>query len=200
MEAFKKSSVARSETTSSSGELLTRARAGDERALSQLFRRHGGALRRWARGRLPRWARSFNDTADIVQDALLQTFKRIDRFDDRGKGALQAYLRRAVVNRITDEVRMVGRSPALREDHDYADLPAREPSPYELALTAEKEAKYKAALTTLTEDERLLVVGRMELSMNYAQLALVTNRNSAEAARQAVRRAVIKLAHRMSGV
>src|SRR5712692_909745 len=96
-----------SRETASSGELIARARVGDSRAISALFRRHGGALRRWAKGRLPRWARSVNDTADVVQDVLLRTFRRLDRFEDRGKGALRAYLRQAVVNRINDEMRRV---------------------------------------------------------------------------------------------
>ena len=54
--------------------LLERARAGDEGALNDLFARYGPALRRWASGRLPRWARDLADTPDLVQDTLLQTF------------------------------------------------------------------------------------------------------------------------------
>src|SRR4051812_12975696 len=87
--------------------LLERARSGDSRAISALFRRHAATLRRWASGRLPRWARVVNDTADVVQDVLLQTFRRLDRFEDRGRGALRAYLRQAVLNRINDEIRKV---------------------------------------------------------------------------------------------
>jgi DNA-directed RNA polymerase specialized sigma24 family protein len=74
----------------SSRELLRRARAGESRALSALFHRQRGALIRWARGRLPRWARNVADTADLVQDVLLQTFRRLEGFDNRGHGALQA--------------------------------------------------------------------------------------------------------------
>src|ERR1043165_9312034 len=92
-------STGRDEPSTASGELLERARDGDSRALSALFRRQASALRRWAHARLPRWARHVADTADIVQDALMQTFRRIDRFDYRGRGALQAYLRQAATNR-----------------------------------------------------------------------------------------------------
>src|SRR3954462_5064684 len=80
--------------------LIERARGGDQRAVNTLFRRQGHWLRRWARGRLPQWARAIHDTADVVQDALMQTMRHIDRFEDRGKGALRAYLRQAVDNRI----------------------------------------------------------------------------------------------------
>jgi RNA polymerase sigma factor (sigma-70 family) len=183
-----------------SGELLARARGGDERALSALFRRHGRVLRRWARGRLPYWARRLTDTADVVQDALLQTFRRLDRFDDRGAGALQAYLRQAVDNRIRDEVRRVARRPLDDLEEDAFELADAGPSPFQIALDAEKEHQYKVALGCLTREERQLVVGRLELGYTYEQLALVSNRPTAEAARLAARRAVTKLAHHMSRV
>ncbi len=57
--------------------LLERARAGDEAATNQLFARHVRPLQRWASGRLPKWARDVTDTDDLVQETLLQTFKRI---------------------------------------------------------------------------------------------------------------------------
>src|SRR5262247_2644912 len=178
--------------------LLARAREGDTSALNSLFRRQGAALRKWARGRLPRWARTFAETADLVQDALLQTFRRIDNFEDRGRGALQAYLRQAVTNRICDEMRRVGRQSNDAALYPEASMRDGDPSPFECALDAERERKYKAALTTLNDDERLLVVGRMELGYNYEQLALVTSRPTPDAARVAVRRAVLKVAKRMS--
>ena len=67
--------------------------------------RHLGPLRRWVSGRLPRWARDLSDTDDIVQDTLLRTFTRIENFEVRGAGALQAYMRQAVMNRVRDELR-----------------------------------------------------------------------------------------------
>lgn len=50
--------------------LLTRARAGDAQALDDLFARYLPGLRKWASGRLPRWARDLIDTPDLVQDVL----------------------------------------------------------------------------------------------------------------------------------
>jgi RNA polymerase sigma-70 factor (ECF subfamily) len=183
--------------TAASAELLARAKAGDARALSLLFRRHGPELRQWARGRLPRWARSVADTTDMVQDVLLRTFRRIDRFEDRGKGALRAYLRRSIMNRIHDEMRKVVRRPTGELEDRVFNLPGTAPTPYAAAVGAEQERHYKVALATLTEDERMLVVGRLELGYNYDQLALIGGRATPEAARQAVRRALKKLAERM---
>ena len=71
-------------------ELLLRARAGDPQALHQLFDHHIPILRRWASGRLPRWARDAAETSDLVQDTVGETLKHLDTFEPRGEGALQA--------------------------------------------------------------------------------------------------------------
>jgi RNA polymerase sigma-70 factor (ECF subfamily) len=175
--------------------LLRRARAGDTRALNTLFRRQRDQLARWARGRLPRWARRLADTADLVQDVLMHTFRRIDRFDDRGSGALQAYLRQAVQNRLRDELRRIERRPASELADD---LPDSALSPLETTLDAERAERYKRALAALDDGDRILIVGRLELDYTYEQLALISDRPTPEAARKALRRAVMKLAAEMS--
>src|SRR5690349_4039432 len=83
-------------------DLLQRARLGDGDALNDLFARYLPSLRRWARGRLPRWTRDLRDTDDVVQETLVQTLKNIGDFQPRHEGALQAYLRQALMNRVRD--------------------------------------------------------------------------------------------------
>jgi RNA polymerase sigma factor (sigma-70 family) len=121
-----------------SAELLAKAKAGDTRAISLLFRRHGPELRQWARGRLPRWARGMADTTDVVQDVLLRTFKRIDSFEDRGKGALRGYLRRSVMNRIHDEMRKVVRRPTGELEERLFNIPGEQPTPFDAAVDGER--------------------------------------------------------------
>ena len=89
----------------SSVELVRRARDGDRRALDHLFERYLPVLRRWAAGRLPRWARDLVDTDDMIQETLMGTFRNVGAFEPRHDGALGAYLRQALNNRIRDEVR-----------------------------------------------------------------------------------------------
>ncbi len=116
-------------------DLLDRARAGDQAALDQLFERHLPELRRWAHGRLPRWARDIADTTDIVQETILETLKRLDRFENRGDGALQAYLRQAVMNRIRNELRkMATRGVNQTLDSQFQDEGT---SPLEAAIAQE---------------------------------------------------------------
>jgi hypothetical protein len=60
--------------------LLARAQRGDAVALEALMGRYLTRLQRWATGRVPAGARSLLDTDDVVQDALLNTFRRLDQF------------------------------------------------------------------------------------------------------------------------
>ena len=48
--------------------------------------------------------------------------KRIDRFESRHEGALQAYLRQAIVNRIRDELRRAKRAPETAELPEHGRL------------------------------------------------------------------------------
>ena len=52
----------------SSARLLERALRGDHSARDALFARYLPWLRRWARGRLPRWARGVVDTSGELLD------------------------------------------------------------------------------------------------------------------------------------
>jgi RNA polymerase sigma factor (sigma-70 family) len=187
-------------TDASSRELLARARGGDRSALDRLFRRAFTFLRRWARGRLPAYARAVNDTVDIVQDVLMQTFRRLDKFEDRGKGALRAFLRTAVEHRIQDELRRVGRRPTDYLDDQLSVVVDPNASPFDAAVDAEAQERFRTALVTLSKREQILVVASLRNGLTYEQIALITGRPTPESARQAVRRAVVKLAQRMARV
>lgn len=185
-----------SRAADSTSTLIERARAGDRAAADALFARCWPPLVRWARGRLPQRARDLADTQDVVQEAVVQTFKHLETIDARGEGALQAYLRQAVLNRIRDHIRRVGRRPISVElDSHHAD---EGPSPLEQAVGAESIERYDAALARLSEADRALIVASIELGYSYEQLAEATGRASPDAARKAVRRALVKLAEEMA--
>jgi RNA polymerase sigma-70 factor (ECF subfamily) len=185
----------RPEDLVSTAELMARVRDGDSAALDALFVRHLAPLRRWTRGRLPRWARDLADTDDLVQDTLVQTFKRIDRIEDRGAGGLQAYLRQAVINRLRDELRRRARRPASASIDDVTLVAAG--SPLEEAIGAEALASYEQALQRLRPEEQEAIVARVELGYGYEDLARALGKPSAEAARKAAQRALLRLAEEM---
>jgi RNA polymerase sigma factor (sigma-70 family) len=126
---------------------------------------------------------------------VLQTFRHIETFDARGEGALQAYLRQAVMNRIRDHIRRVRRRPVATElDSHHED---DGPSPLEHAVGREAVERYEQALTRLSDADRELIVASVELGYSFEQLADATGRASSDAARKAARRALVKLAEEM---
>ena len=130
-------------------QLLARARDGDEGALDEVFARSIPPLRRWARGRLPRWARGLMDTDDLVQDTVISTLRQIDVFEYRADAALQAYLRQAVMNRIINEIRRAGRRPTPDPLDSQPVDPA--PSPLEALLGKQAIEAYDEALGQLEQ-------------------------------------------------
>ena len=180
------------EAANTTVELLARARGGDQSALNRVFEREIPRLTRWARGRLPRWARNGFDTDDLVQETVVQTLKRIDVFEYRADAALQGYLRRAIMNRIRNEIRREHRHPGPRALDD--DVKAGDPSPLEALIGKETVEAYDEALEQLMPAEREAIIGRVELALSYAELAEALERPSADAARMAVGRALLKLA------
>ena len=175
--------------------LLERVRLGDSEALDVLLRRYVPALRRWARGRLPRWARDMADTEDLVQETVFRTLRNLKTFEHRHEGALQAYLRQAVMNRIRDECRRVGKRPDIGELDE--NLPDQGVSPLEAAVGVQAVARYEAALQLLKPEEREAIVARIEMGYSYAEIALMLDKPSPDAARVAVSRALLRLAEHL---
>jgi len=179
-------------------ELLELAREGDSQALDRLLERCVPALRRWAHGRLPQTARGMNDTADIVQDTIIAAMRRLEAFESRHQGALQAYLRHAVMNRIRDVIRHHNRRPEIGGVSE--DLQDEATSPLEAAIGAENLERYESALQRLKPADREAIIGRLEMLYGYDELATVLGRPSASAARMAVMRAMKRLAAEMQHV
>ena len=179
----------------SSLELLARAQAGDSQALDDLIARYLPRLRRWASGRLPSWAREREDTDDLVQETVIKTLRKLEGFEPRHPGAFQAYLRQAVLNRIRDSIRRQERRPAPETLDE--EMTSDRTSPLEQAIGAEALARYDAALATLPDRDQEVIIGRIEWGYDYDELARELGKPSSEAARVAVRRALLKLADRM---
>lgn len=180
----------------SSVELFERYKAGDADALERLVRRYLPALRRWAKGRLPPAARGMSDTHDLVNDAFLRALKHLPGLKVERPGAVLSYLRQIVLNLIRDEARRGARRPPAGELPD--DLPANGASPLDRVLDREQWRRYDEALASLRPEEQETIIARMELGLSYGEIAVMLGKPSADAARVAVQRTLIKLAGRMS--
>ena len=173
-------------------DLVARVRTGDQEAWATLFNRFLRPLTQLGHNRLRGQARGMTDTDDVVQDALINTVKRLDRIDCRNRGALSAYLRRAVLNRIVDAAR---RSSRVTSDEDaIAAAPDLRPSPLDHLLDKEEAQRYRAALATLSPRDRTLIVLRLRHQLPYRDLAERLGLSTPDAARMASMRAFCRLA------
>jgi RNA polymerase sigma-70 factor, ECF subfamily len=179
----------------SSVALIVRAREGDEAARNELCARYLPRLRRWAHGRLPPWARDHLDTEDIVQETLWQSVRQIEGFTPAHERAFCAYVCEALRNRVRDAVRRATRRPA--GEPLPPDAPAGDPSPLEQAVGRETFERYESALGRLREPDRELVIARVELHLDYQEIAELCGRPTVSAARVAVSRALLRLAAEM---
>ena len=167
-------------------------------SVERLFDRLLPVLARWAHGRLPRHARRRCDTMDLVQDACSGAITHLPDLDQRAPAQVDFYLRQSIRNRIRDEVRRarIGET-ASSEGLSISDS---RPGPLEEALESDERRRFLAALLALDPDDQQLVVGRVELKLDYEALARATGRDSDEATRCAVRRAMFRLARQIAAL
>jgi RNA polymerase sigma-70 factor, ECF subfamily len=179
-------------------ELVERARGGDDTAWEMLMRRYRGPLQRFARSRLARQPHRLADTDDVVQDVTIKVFRRLHSIELRFPGALLAYLRRSVSNRVADEHRRAVRhGPTATLDDN---LPDGQQSPLDLTIDRDKVRAYRTALLTLSPDDRLAIVMRLERGEGYDVIAARLGKPTPNAARVAVARAMFKLAKHMGPI
>jgi RNA polymerase sigma-70 factor (ECF subfamily) len=172
-------------------ELLVLARAGDRSAVEALLQRCLPSLRRWAHGRLPSAARSYLDTEDIVQETALHVIRRLDHFEPRHVGAMQAHLRQSVINRVRDEVRKIVRHPGQVELPD--EISSKHASQLEMVIRDEAYQRYRDGLSTLDPRDREMVVARVEMQWSYKEIVRRFDLPSDDAARMRVKRALQRL-------
>lgn len=172
-------------------ELVLKARAGNRFAVEALLQRCLPALRRWAHGRLPPAARDSMDTGDLVQEVVIKVLSRLDTFEPQHVGAMQALLRTAVINRVRDEVRRVGRRPAPAELPDS--IPSGDETPEEIVIRKQAYDRYHAALAHLRSKDRELVVARIEAQWTVQEITQYFGFSTTPAARMAVTRALKRL-------
>ncbi len=153
-------------------ELVARARAGDQEAVTELYRRHSQrgynlALRMTG----DPW-----DAADATQDAFIKAFTHLGSF--KGQARFSTWLYRIVVNSVNDQLRR--RRPAPVEDEVLEHLsaqPSGRTSTRIGASAAQVEDKLspemKSALTALPEGFRLAVVLCDLLGYGYAEAAKI---------------------------
>lgn len=177
-------------------ELVVRANAGEEAAVSALYERYRPRLERWAHNRLPPAARGALQTEDLVQDTLTHVLQHLTAFNPRHEGAFQGYVRTALWNRIRD----IARRHKRRGQQEVLDshIAAGEASPLDIAIGGETLGRYDAALDRLKPEEKDLIIARIEMGLAYAEIKTMFEKPSVAAVHMAVSRALVKLAEEMA--
>ena len=93
------------EDLSDERQLVARLRVGDDASYEQLVRTYGGRMLAVAR----RLVRNEEDARDCVQEAFLQAFRNIEKFEQRA--SLGSWLHRIVVNAALMKLRARARRP-----------------------------------------------------------------------------------------
>jgi RNA polymerase sigma-70 factor (ECF subfamily) len=172
-------------------DLVARFHRGDEAALELLINRILPSLRRFGHRRVTGRTRSLVDIDDLVQDALLSTVRRLPHFVYQTPGALLAYLRRVVVNRIIDAKRKRARQGEWLALPD--ECAGQAASPLQRVIHQEEIRRYRAALLRLRPRDRQLIVMRLEQQLTYQEIGTQLHMPSPNAARVALIRATARL-------
>lgn len=174
-------------------DLVQRIRRGDRSAWSELYERYHDQLLLTVRMRLGPGLRRYLQSEDIFQSVALEAFRALERFEYRGEGSLEAYLRTLVVNKIRDRAdtfaaeKRAGGVPL--DDLPPESLPAPGPSYHD----AERYERLERAMNALPPDQRELIVLRKLENLPSKDVATRLGLGD-DAARKAFSRAMARLA------
>ncbi len=172
--------------------VVARVRAGEAEAFRLLVERHSGSLFRLAY----RMTGNERDAEDVVQDAFLKAYRRLDRFESRANFGTWIY--RIAINCALDFRR--ARKPESqqrapeREDRPalIQSLPTDSPTPEQLTYGSEVQRRVAIAMARLTPRERAAFVLRHFEGKSTEEIGAALGLR-ASAAKNTVFRAVQKL-------
>ncbi len=148
---------------------IARVRAGDSDAYAVLVRRHAADARR-----LAVMAGAGPDADDVVQQAFVKAYRTIGTFRDGAP--FRPWLLRIVLNEARNNARAARRYRAAADRSFLLDAAAAGlavDDPAATALTGERRAELVAALRSLPEAQRRVVVCRYLLDLDEEETATV---------------------------
>ncbi len=164
--------------------LVTELKAGSEQAFSLLIAQYSHPVY----SLIARSLRDPADAADVTQDVFIKIFRNISSF--KGDASLRTWIYRIALHEISNQQRWWCRhkkqeltidAPQENEDGDafcLADaLAAADASPFDNAVQSELRAHVEAALGSLPESFREVVVLREIEGFGYEEIAEILNCN-----------------------
>lgn len=183
---------------------LPAARAGSVEALGQALEACRGYLLLIAQQEIDPQLRAKGGASDLVQETFLKAHRHFDQFRGDTEGELLAWLRRLLLNNLTDfrrlyqdaAKRQAGREVALQEGEGSSlrdlGLAAADPTPSKMAMAEEDATALWNTIDRLPEDYRQVLLLRHREERTFEEIGQVMQR-SADAARKLWARAVERL-------
>jgi len=164
-------------------QLVDRVRAGDAQAAATLFGRHQELLRAEVRRRVRGVVRRRVGDSDVVQEAWIAAFERLDDFEDHGPGSFERWLRQIVRHKAMDTVRRhlgaAKRGGKNELSHGgVAPVPSdRRDTPGTNAARRDEGRRLRTAMERLTADQQLVLERVHKGGMSFVEVAEATGRS-----------------------
>lgn len=192
------------DATNAPGDLLGRARRGDEPAVRTLLERYLPGLRAFVRLNSGKLLRDRESCSDLVQSACREVLQNADKFVSGGEAGFKRWLYRTVLRKIAHrheywraERRDVAREvAAIADDTTDANLLACYRAfytPSQQAIAREELERVEAAFDRLPERHRDVIVMAKLLGLSRAEIAAELGRTEL-AVRTLLSRALAQLA------
>ena len=168
--------------------------AGDREAFRLLVDRHTRSIY----GVAYRMTGNQQDAEEILQETFLRAYKSLHRFELRS--SFSTWLYRIAVNRSLDFLKarkmtdayQIADNPATEEDERQIQVPATDPGPERLLLSAEARQKIDRAIGLLSPAERVAFTMRHMEGKSIEEISKALNVR-ASAAKNSIFRAVQKI-------
>ncbi|HEY3966489.1 MAG TPA: sigma-70 family RNA polymerase sigma factor [Planctomycetaceae bacterium] len=165
------------------GDLLQKARAGDESARDRLFQACRNYVAIAARAEMASWLKAKVDASDLVQQTLLEAHRGLNDFRGTTEAEWLGWLRRILVHNAADfvrrfhgvEKRRAGREVSIAtgddSDHPGLQLAAGDQSPSQVLLQKERQLQVADAVAKLSEDYQEVVILRNLQQLAFEEVA-----------------------------
>ena len=181
------------------------ALGGSREALERVYERSAPRLLAFIRLRMGRTLRSKMESRDILQATLMKSFQHFDEFKGSDTQSLGAWLARIAEREIADRVdfhQRQRRDAAREEPLDIEAMGAAVPAPVKSALTQaildEKARHLEAAIDTLSDAHREIILLRKFEELSFGEIARRLDK-SEDACRMLLARAMVALTLAMTG-